>query len=73
MLAVKKNDRGPKKTPRGADFYRLDANLRPILVYVPKDVHDALKRIAADDDRSLQKTVKRILADYARGRRKGGK
>jgi len=58
-VSSKKSSR--KKNFRGAHFYRQNSDLKPILVYVPKDVLKALKQKALEEDRSLQKTVKRIL------------
>jgi len=48
---------------QGTGFYREKHRLKPILVHVPEEIHEALKQIAEEEDRSLQKTVRRILID----------
>ena len=51
------------KTEQGTGFYREKHELKPILVHVPKEVHRALTEKALEEDRSLQKTVRRILIE----------
>lgn len=48
----------------GSEFYR-DKKLKTITVHVTKETHRKLKLLAVQEDRSFQKTVRRILEEYA--------
>jgi hypothetical protein len=48
--------------------YYLRQNLKVFALYIEPTVYDTLKRFAVDDDRSLQKTLNRIIAAYIRER-----
>lgn len=65
-MKIKKADKS-KLPKQGTGFYREIHKLKPILVHVPEEIHAALKRSAIEEDRSLQKTVRRILIDWAKG------
>jgi len=59
----KQSEPGKSKI-QGAEYYR-NQNLKPILVHVPEGVYRVLKSEAETDLRSLEKTVRKILTDYA--------
>ena len=54
-----------KVSKAGTEFYA-SVGLKAIIVHLPKGVHKKLVDIARNEDRSLQKTVRRILVEYAR-------
>ena len=49
----------------GSEFYR-HKNLKSINVHVSREAHKKLYDLAAKEDRSLQKTIRRILEEYAK-------
>ena len=57
-----------KESISGAKFYR-SVGYKSVTVHLPKNVHTTLVRLATKEDRSLQKTIRRILIDYTEGRK----
>lgn len=53
-----------KESKAGTKFYA-SVGLKSITVHLPKGVHKKLAEIAKRQDRSLQKTIRRILVDFA--------
>lgn len=56
-----------KESRAGTTFYRT-AGLKAVTVHLPIKVHKKLAAIAQKEERSLQKTIRRILVDYAERR-----
>ena len=54
-----------KESKKGTKFYS-GVGLKGVTVHLPLKVHQKLMRIAKKTDRSLQKTIRRILIDYAK-------
>jgi len=54
-----------KESETGTKFYA-SVGLKAITIHLPKGIHKKLVDIARNEDRSLQKTVRRILVEYAR-------
>ncbi len=54
-----------KESKGGTQFYK-GAGLKAITVHLPKEAHLKLMGIAKKEDRSLQKTIRRILVEYAK-------
>lgn len=52
------------ESKRGTAHY-ISSGMKTITVHVPKFVHERIKKLAAKQERSLQKTVRRILIEYA--------
>jgi predicted transcriptional regulator len=48
--------------PAGTAFY-MKKGLKPVTAHLPPDVHERLLQIAQREDRSLQKTLKRIIIE----------
>jgi len=53
-----------KESKSGTKFYA-DVGLKAITIHLPIQTHKKLVQIARKEDRSLQKTIRRILVDYA--------
>lgn len=53
-----------KESKAGTQFYA-SAGLKSVTVHLPKAAHQKLAAIAKKQDRSLQKTIRRILVEYA--------
>jgi hypothetical protein len=53
-----------KETKGGTTFYR-SAGLKAVTVHLPAKAHKKLVEMAKKEDRSLQKTIRRILMDFA--------
>ena len=56
-----------KESKAGTTFYR-GAGLKAVTVHLPVKVHKKLAEVAKKEERSLQKTIRRILIDYAEKR-----
>lgn len=54
-----------KESKGGTQFYK-DAGLKAVTVHLPKDAHVKLMALAKKEDRSLQRTIRRILVEYAK-------
>ncbi len=54
-----------KESKKGTQFYT-SVGLKSLTVYLPTVVHKKLAGIAKSQDRSIQKTVRRIVVDYVR-------
>jgi predicted transcriptional regulator len=57
-----------KESKAGTKFYA-SVGLKAVTVHLPPGVHKKLLKIAEEDDRSLQKTIRRILVEYAKKRK----
>lgn len=57
-----------KESKAGTKFYA-SAGLKSITVHIPIGAHKKLTEIAQREDRSLQKTIRRILVEYANKQR----
>lgn len=53
-----------KESKAGTKFYA-SVGLKSVTVHLPKETHIRLTEIAKKQDRSLQKTIRRILVEYA--------
>jgi predicted HicB family RNase H-like nuclease len=53
-----------KESKAGTQFYA-STGLKSVTVHLPKQAHLKLAAIAKKQDRSLQKTIRRILVEYA--------
>lgn len=53
-----------KESKAGTQFYA-SVGLKSVTVHLPKEAHKKLAGIAKREDRSLQKTIRRILIEYA--------
>ncbi len=53
-----------KESKAGTKFYA-GAGLKAVTVHLPMETHKKLAQIAKKEDRSLQRTIRRILIDYA--------
>ncbi len=53
-----------KESKAGTKFYA-SVGLKSVTVHLPKDAHKKLAEIAKRQDLSLQKTIRRILVEYA--------
>jgi len=51
------------ESPKGTKFYT-GKGLKPVTINLPPKVHDRLKKLAQQEERSLQVTVRRILSAY---------
>jgi len=51
------------ESKKGSDFYR-SKGLQSLTLHIPKPVHRKLLRLAKREERSVQITARRILADY---------
>lgn len=54
-----------KESKAGTQFYA-STGLKSVTVHLPKKIHQKLTNLAKKEDRSLQKTIRRILVDYAK-------
>ncbi|MCB4755946.1 MAG: hypothetical protein LHV69_02770 [Elusimicrobia bacterium] len=52
-----------KRIRVGSDFYR-NKKLKTITVHVSPKAHQKLRLMAAREDRSFQKTIRRILEEF---------
>ena len=50
-----------KRMSRGGARHYVERGLKPITIFVPKDLHAKLTKIAQGEERSLQATVRRLL------------
>jgi predicted transcriptional regulator len=57
-----------KESKSGTKFYA-SVGLKAITVHLPPEIHKKLLKIADEDDRSLQKTIRRILVEYTKNRK----
>ncbi len=57
-----------KESKAGTKFYA-SVGLKAVTVHLPPGVHKKLMKIAEADDRSLQKTIRRILVEYTKNRK----
>ena len=57
-----------KESKAGTQFYA-NAGLKAVTIHLPKTIHKKLLLLAAKEDRSLQKSIRRILVEYV-GRKK---
>jgi len=53
-----------KESKAGTKFYA-SAGLKSITVHLPKATHKKLTELARKEDRSLQRSIRRILVEYA--------
>jgi hypothetical protein len=53
-----------KESKSGTTFYAT-SGLKAVTVHLPLKTHQKLMKIAKREDRSLQKTIRRILIEYA--------
>lgn len=53
-----------KESKAGTKFYA-SVGLKSVTVHLPKETHEKLTGIAKKQDRSLQRTIRRILVEYA--------
>jgi len=53
-----------KESRAGTKFYA-SVGLKSVTVHLPKEIHLRLTAIAKKQDRSLQKTIRRVLVEYA--------
>jgi hypothetical protein len=51
-----------KGYPVGHAFYK-KKGFRTITVHLPKDLHSLLKKYAESEDRSLEKTIKKLIEE----------
>ena len=59
-----------KKAKKRGDLYYKKAGLtKPILIHVSPSVHGQLSKLAEEEERSLQITVRRILEDHLKNRK----
>ena len=54
-----------KESQAGTKFYA-SAGLKSITVHLPKAAHKKLVKLAKKEERSFQRTIRRILVDYAK-------
>lgn len=56
-----------KESKAGTQFYT-DAGLKSVTIHLPKTTHRELMKLARKEERSLQKTIRRVLVDYVKKR-----
>jgi predicted transcriptional regulator len=54
-----------KESKAGTKFYA-SVGLKAVTVHLPPEVHKKLAKIAKKEDRSLQRTIRRILIEYTK-------
>ena len=54
-----------KESKAGTKFYA-SVGLKAVTVHLPPEVHKKLTKIAKKEDRSLQRTIRRILIEYTK-------
>ena len=54
-----------KESVKGTQFYA-SRGLKSLTIYLPVEVHKKLTDIAKNQDRSIQKTARRVVAEYVR-------
>lgn len=54
-----------KESKAGTKFYA-SVRLKAVTVHLPPEVHKKLMKIAKKEDRSLQRTIRRILIEYTK-------
>lgn len=52
-----------KESKAGTQFYA-SVGLKSVTIHLPRPTHKKLLKLAKKEDRSLQKTIRRILIDY---------